>query len=388
MSFEIPGVPLRKPVLPGSTIGILGGGQLGRLFALTARRMGYGVVVFSTEANSPAGVVADREIVGAYTDPECMAIFANTCDVITLEFENIPLAAANALSDLTPVFPQPHILDIAQNRLREKAFLKRLDLPLTPYYPIEAETDFATLPKSFQFPAVLKTADSGYDGKGQQRVTSLSEAMTVFKSWNEPPCVLEQWVSDLACEISVIAARSQDGAFAAYRPSENQHVDHILDVTLVPAGVSAAIEAEALRLTQHLVDGLKLQGLLCVEFFVTGNGQLLVNEIAPRPHNSGHYTIEAADCSQYEQQLRAVCALPLGSTALKRPTAAMANLLGDLWDDGEPDWSACLTDDVALHLYGKALAKPKRKMGHLTALGDTAEQALQKVLVARNSLKH
>lgn len=372
--------------LPGSTLGILGSGQLGRMLALTAKRLGYQVHVFSPDENTPAGSVADLEITASYNDFEALKRFAEGVDVVTIEFENIPVEALKALQADVPVYPQPAVLETTQHRLREKQFLSALGIPVVPFQAINTPAELEAALKTIGYPAVLKTAGFGYDGKGQSRVESESQALQAYQSFAGQPCVLERFIQ-LEREISVIAARSDTGTFKAYRPVENRHLNHILDLTLAPADLPALLEAQAIQHTQTIMDALNMRGMLCVEFFITRHGQLLVNELAPRPHNSGHYSIEAAICDQFEQQLRVVCGLPLGDPTLRQP-AAMVNLLGDLWQAAEPDWvSSFQQSGVYLHLYGKKEARPARKMGHLTALGQTAEQAAERAIQAREQLQ-
>jgi 5-(carboxyamino)imidazole ribonucleotide synthase len=372
-------------ILPGGTIGILGGGQLGRMLTLAAKRLGYQVHIFSPDADTPAGQVADAEITAAYTDTEALSRFARNVDIVTIEFENIPVTALKAVEAHVPVYPQPHVLEIAQNRSREKAFLAELGIPTAQFKTIITAEELTAAVAEIGCPAVLKTAGFGYDGKGQSKLTSPEQALPAFEALNRTACTLEQFV-DLEREISVIAARGVNGEFATYRPVENSHHNHILDITLAPAAISPELETQALDITRTIMEKLNMCGLLCVEFFVCKDGRLLVNELAPRTHNSGHYSIEATTCSQFEQQLRAVCGLPLGETQLHH-AAAMANLLGDLWQNGEPDWVACLAEGpVSLHLYGKKEARPGRKMGHLTVLGNTPQEAQALALQARSVL--
>ncbi|MCE3236021.1 MAG: phosphoribosylaminoimidazole carboxylase [Vampirovibrio sp.] len=365
---------------PGSRLGILGSGQLGRMLALVAKRLGYSVVIYSPDSDTPAGQVADAEITADYLDLDTLKRFASMVDVVTIEFENIPVDALKALEAMVPVYPQPHVLEIAQNRLREKTFLSELGIPVVPFQAVRSKAELEAGVRKIGLPLVLKTTGFGYDGKGQVKITQAEEALSAYQALGEEVCILEQFIN-LEREISVIAARSDSGEFVAYRPVENRHCNHILDVTLAPADMSPVMEQTATNITRKIMDAFDMRGLLCVEFFITREGYLLVNEMAPRPHNSGHYTIEAAVCSQFEQQLRAVCGLPLGSARLLHP-AAMANLLGDVWADGEPGWDACLElDAVYLHLYGKQDAKPGRKMGHITGLGNSVAEA--EALVAK-----
>jgi 5-(carboxyamino)imidazole ribonucleotide synthase len=368
-----------KPILPGATIGILGSGQLGRMFAMAARRLGYGIHVFSPDKNSPAGQIADKEAVGEYDDLDAIRAFAKKVDVVTLEFENISSAAAEEAERHAPLRPGPMALHTTQHRLREKTFLLTNHFPVTEFASIERK-----LPTDFSFPAILKTAGFGYDGKGQIRVQTQEDLVDAWEKLDRQPCVLEAFVP-FERELSVVAARGLDGTFAHYGVVENSHQNHILDVTTAPAIVPAKTLLDAIEITKGIFDKLEIVGTSCVEFFLHHDGSLLVNEIAPRPHNSGHLTMDACTTSQFEQQLRAVCGLPLGSTNFHAP-AAMANLLGDLWQP-EPNWRAMLQfPEVQLHLYGKAKARAGRKMGHLTALGKSGVQAAGIVRAARQAL--
>lgn len=370
---------------PGSTIGILGSGQLGRMLAIAARQMGYGVVVYSPDAKSPAGQIADREFVAAYDDEAALARFAEVVDVVTIEFENIPVSALKTLEQWGPVYPQPHVLYVTQNRAREKTFLQDCGLPVVPFREIYDEDDLLAALEDLGIPAVLKTAGFGYDGKGQVKVHTVEEALNAYRTFNEPICILEAFIH-LSKEISVVAARVDGRQFAAYRPVENTHRNHILDLTIAPAQIDEGTENKALAIARDIMERLNMRGVLCVEFFIDQDGRLLINELAPRPHNSGHYTIEAAVCSQFEQQLRAVSGLPLGDVTL-RSAAAMANLLGELWTPNLPNWSAALRfPDIHIHLYGKAEARAGRKMGHLTALASTPQAAQALALDARQAL--
>jgi 5-(carboxyamino)imidazole ribonucleotide synthase len=372
------------PILPGSTVGVLGGGQLGRMLGMAARRLGYGFHVLAPDADTPAGQVADRVVTAAYDDAARIREFARGVDVLTFEFEAIAVEAATAAAEVTTVRPDPRALAIAQHRIREKTFLKEAGLPVPPFVPVGSEADLVSGLQRTGRPAVLKTAAFGYDGKGQIAIGPTDDPVRAWEALGRREAILEAFV-DLEREISVIGARGQDGAHAFFPPFENVHERHILDVTVTPAAVSEALAARAIVITRAVLDALDYVGVLCVEFFVRGD-QLLINEIAPRPHNSGHLTIDACRTSQFEQQLRAVCGLPLGAPDLLQP-AAMANLLGDLWAGGEPDWNAAFAmADVKLHLYGKRTARPGRKMGHLTVLADTAAEARSRVEAARQAL--
>ncbi|MGF1470727.1 MAG: 5-(carboxyamino)imidazole ribonucleotide synthase [Rubrobacteraceae bacterium] len=372
------------PVLPGATVGVLGSGQLGRMLALAARRMGYRIHVFSPDSDSPTGQVADREWSAAYEDLDAVADFARSVDVVTLEFENIPSSTVEEVSAVVPVRPGLRALHTAQNRLREKTFLREEGFPVAPFREVPGRGALDEALEEIGAPAVLKTAGFGYDGKGQSKVSAPED---MDPAWNAlgNEAVLEAWV-EFEKEVSVVAARGLDGSFAHYGLVENTHDRHILDVTAAPASVPPGIGREAVEIARGIFEELEIVGTACVEFFLTAEEKLLVNEIAPRPHNSGHWTIEGAVTSQFEQQLRAVCGLSLGSPGLVRP-AAMANLLGDLWRDGgegEPDWGRVLdSPGVKLHLYGKKEGRPGRKMGHLTALADSPEEAAGIVREAR-----
>jgi 5-(carboxyamino)imidazole ribonucleotide synthase len=374
-----------RPIFPGSTIGVLGSGQLGRMFAIAARRMGYRVHTFSPETDTPTGQVADVEITASYDDLEALRAFVGAVDVVTFEFENIPAATVNAVAEHVVVRPSGMVLHTAQHRLREKMFLAKGGFPITPFRPVYSLADLRAGLRDLGFPAVLKTAGFGYDGKGQSKIASIGEAEAALRTLNGQEAVLEAFV-DFEREVSVVAARGLDGTFAHYGVIENAHRHHILDISVAPAAVPAKTGDEAVEIARSLLEELDVVGVLCVEFFLTRDGKLLVNELAPRPHNSGHFTVDACVTSQFEQQLRAVCGLPLGSTELLR-SAAMANLLGDLWRGGEPNWrAACAFPDVKLHLYGKLVPRPGRKMGHLTGLAATAAAASQLVCAARAAL--
>ena len=373
------------PILPGATLGVLGSGQLGRMFALAARRMGYRVHVFSPDSDSPTGQVADREVTASYDDLHAIRAFARSVDVITFEFENVPAATVEAAEELVPVRPGGAALHISQQRAREKGYLADHGFPVTPFARLESADELERAIETIGMPAVLKTASFGYDGKGQVRVDSGDEARTAWHAMDRPEAILERFIA-FERELSVVAARGLDGWTVTYGAIENTHANHILDTSVLPSAASPGVEARAVEIARGVVEALDVVGVLCVEFFQADNGELLINEVAPRPHNSGHLTIDASMTSQFEQQVRAVCGLPPGSTELLRP-AAMANLLGDLWSAGEPDWpAACLLPGVHLHLYGKAVPRVARKMGHLTALADTPAEALSLALKARTAL--
>lgn len=376
-----------SPILPGATLGILGSGQLGRMLALAARQLGYRIHVYSPDGDSPTGQVADREFVGAYLDLDRVREFARTVQLVTFEFENVPSATSAACAEIVPVRPDGRVLHITQQRLREKRFLAEHGIPVTPFRAIHTWADLENAAHELGLPAVLKTASFGYDGKGQQKLWDHAELPAAFTRLGGAEGIFEAWV-DFSREISVVAARAADGEFRAFPAFENAHHHHILDVTFVPAAIPASLATEAAALARRILESLNVVGLLTVELFVTREGRLLVNELAPRTHNSGHITLDACVTSQFEQQLRAVCGLPLGAVDL-RASGAMANLLGDEWltARGTPDWAAALQDPlVKLHLYGKAEPRAARKMGHLNATGATIEEAIHRVREARRRL--
>lgn len=374
------------PILPGATVGVLGSGQLGRMFAIAARRLGYRVHTFSPDYDTPTGQIADVEVRRSYDDLDAVRAFACKVDVVTFEFENVSFACAEAAAEKTPVRPAGSVLHTTQHRKREKQFLARQGLPVAEFAVVNSSAELRDAVTRIGTPAVLKTAGFGYDGKGQAKITADTNLEAAWKATGETESILEAFV-DFEAEVSVIAARGADGKFEHFGVVRNDHAHHILDVTSAPAGVSPAVHREAIDIARTVMEALDAVGVLCVEFFLTRSGRLVVNELAPRPHNSGHYTVDACVTSQFEQQLRAVCGLPLGSPELLRP-AAMANLLGDLWQaDRPPHWTAALSmPDVKLHLYGKSEARPRRKMGHLTAMGAHAEEAAQRVRTARQRL--
>jgi len=375
-----------KFVPPGSTIGVFGSGQLGRMFAIEARKLGYRVHTFSPLTDTPTGQVADIETCAEYEDLDAVRQFAASVDVITFEFENVAATAVEIASELVPVHPRGDILHTTQNRLREKNFLSSNGFPVTDFRAVSSLDDLRRGLSDLGIPSVLKTAGFGYDGKGQTKITSADEAARAFAVLNGQEGILEAFV-DFSKEVSVVCARDAQGNFAHFGVIENGHKSHILDISRAPAEIFAAARKDAIEIARSIADRLEYVGTLCVEFFLTSDGRLLVNELAPRPHNSGHLTFDACATSQFEQQLRAVCGLPLGSTEYYSP-AAMANLLGDLWSDGDPEWPRALRmPGVKLHLYGKSEARVGRKMGHLTALAETAASASDLVTQARQCLK-
>jgi 5-(carboxyamino)imidazole ribonucleotide synthase len=374
-------------ILPGATLGVLGSGQLGRMFTIAARRLGYRVHVYSPDSDTPAGQVGDVEFVAPYEDLDRVREFARGVSVVTFEFENVPSATSRACAEVAPVRPDGEVLHVTQQRLREKSFLHERGFPVTPFRRINSLAELESAARGLGLPAVLKTASFGYDGKGQQKLKSTAELSTAFANLKGAEGIYEAFV-DFEKEVSVIAARTVDGQFAAFPVFENAHANHILDVTFAPAAITDSLAGQAVELAGGILTALNVVGLLTVELFVTRDGRLLVNELAPRTHNSGHLTIDACVTCQFEQQLRAVCGLPLGSPELRQP-AAMANLLGDVWlaAKGTPNWAAALSDPlVKLHLYGKAEPRAGRKLGHLTAVGATVEEAVQRVRTARERL--
>jgi 5-(carboxyamino)imidazole ribonucleotide synthase len=356
------------------------------MFAIAARRMGYRVHTLSPHEDTPTGQVSDREFRNSYDDLDAVREFARGVQVITFEFENVPAEAVEAAAQLVPVRPSGAVLHTTQNRLREKTFLSRQGFPVPAFRHVTSIESLRAAVEEIGCPSVLKTAGFGYDGKGQSKIERVEDAEGAYACLKGQDGTLEAFV-DFEREVSVVAARGLAGEFRHYGVVENAHRRHILDLSVAPApGVSPEMAREAVGLARDILEALDVVGVMCVEFFVTRGGRLLVNELAPRPHNSGHFTFDACLTSQFEQQLRAVCGLPLGSTELLRP-AAMANLLGDLWDAGEPDWAAALRHpEVKLHLYGKHEPRRGRKMGHLTALADDAREAARLALAARDAL--
>lgn len=365
-------------ILPTSTIGMLGGGQLGRMFVTAAHNLGYKVVVLEPDVNSPAGLIADEHIVAAYDDDEAMAQLAQACDVITTEFENIPAQVLEKLAESCPVHPSASAVEKAQDRSVEKEFILSCGLLPVPYGSITTYSEIALAVDKIEFPAIMKTARFGYDGKGQIRVNSLDEVKKAYREFNQQACVLEQMIN-LKCEVSVILARNESGESQCFPIPENIHVDGILHQSIVPARISDNITQAAEAAAKRIADKLDYIGVLAVEFFITKDDALLINEIAPRTHNSGHYSMDACVTSQFEQQVRAVCGLPFGDTSLLSPVV-MTNMLGDLWDLSldKPvlNWSALLDSGHSkLHLYGKLEARKGRKMGHFNTLSESTEIA-------------
>jgi len=369
-------------ISPGKTIGVLGGGQLGRMFAHAAERLGYRVHIYEPEANGPAGEVSAHEVNRPYTDVEALADFVRACDVVTYEFENIPVAPLWEIEKLAVLHPHWSVLETCQNRMREKTWLRKNGFPHVPFAEVEAGDDLAAAIRRIGLPCVVKTADFGYDGKGQIKVSDDASLAKAVASFAKQRCVIEKFI-DFKCELSVLVARSGTGEVKAFPVAENIHTRHILDFSIVPARVPAEITAEAEKLALAIVEKLDVVGLLAIELFLTDRGEILVNELAPRPHNSGHWTLDACVTSQFEQHVRAVCGLPLGDVSAVAPVV-MVNILGDAWKwqgdkiTGEPNWKAVLEHPRAkLHLYGKREPRPGRKMGHFTVTAMTADAALE-----------
>lgn len=368
-------------ILPGSTLGVLGSGQLGRMFAIAARRLGYRVHVYSPDIGTPAGQIADREFSAPYNDDDSLSEFARSVDVVTFEFENVPSSVTDCIERSAPVHPSGGVLGVAQHRLVEKSTLRKLGLPVSDFRPATNLEEFQAAAAEFGHDCIIKTASFGYDGKGQALIRSASQCEAVWRQLNTAEAIVER-VVDFDCEVSIVGVRNARGEFAHYGPLRNMHANHILDVTVCPSGLSEAIERTSIEIARTVFEQLDVIGVLCVELFVTTDGEVLINELAPRPHNSGHLTIDAHDCCQFEQQVRSICGLPLGSSRQVAP-AAMANLLGEIWSP-VPDWSRLLElPGMRLHLYGKESARAGRKMGHLTTLAETIEDAEQRVRHAR-----
>ena len=365
-----------RMILPGATLGVLGGGQLGRMFVVAARTMGYRVIVLDPDPESPAVTLADGYLAASYDDPQALAQLARECAAVTVEFENIAAASLEYLAGFVPVRPSASAVAIAQDRAREKTFLRDHGFATARFEVVSDADELAPALRRIGTRALLKTTRLGYDGKGQARVEDLASARRGFAQMGGATCVLEELVP-LETEISVVLARGTEGEILCYPVTENRHRDGILDLSLVPARIESETGRRAVAVAADIAVKLDYCGVLAVEFFVCRDGRLLVNEFAPRPHNSGHWTLDAAATSQFEQQVRALCGLPLGDTRLLSP-AAMVNLLGDLWRDGKaPAWDRILRHPaVKLHLYGKTQARPGRKMGHYTCLGETPEAAL------------
>jgi 5-(carboxyamino)imidazole ribonucleotide synthase len=373
-------------ILPGATVGVVGGGQLGRMFTLQARTMGYHVVVLDPDPNSPAGAVADRHIRAPYDDEPALAELSASCAAVTTEFENVPAATLERLARSSLVRPPVEAVAITQDRGAEKTFLQSHGFATAPFRVVRNKSELLAALAEIPRPALLKTNRLGYDGKGQATVENEDDAVRAFERFGSVPCVLEARL-DLECELSVIVARGVDGDVATFPVAENRHKDGILETSVVPARVSGALSHQACEIATKVAEAMAYVGVLGVELFVAGRGQLLVNEMAPRPHNSGHYTMDACSADQFEQQLRTLCGLPLARPWLLSPVA-MVNLLGDLWSGGEPRWDEALKRaGVRLHLYGKAEPRPGRKMGHLNCLARDPDRALALALETRDALR-
>lgn len=377
-------------LLPGETLGLMGGGQLGRMFAQAAATMGYHVAVLEPGATSPAGEVALRQIAARYDDAEGLRTLAQTVRAVTTEFENVPAASLRALADAgLRTTPSADAVAATQNRNVEKAFIERAGVPVAPHARVASEADVAALPSEL-FPGILKTASLGYDGKGQARVANVEETLEAFRAFGGVECVLEKRLA-LKLEVSVIVCRGLDGETKTFPVSENVHRNGILAVSVMPARIDDATANRAREYAGRIAEALDYRGVLCVELFILEDGSILANELAPRPHNSGHATIDACVMSQYEAQVRVMAGLPLGSTE-QHSASVMLNLLGDLWFDekGEaatPDWAKLLSiPGVKLHLYGKAEARPARKMGHVTVVAPTGELAMARAREAARVL--
>ena len=375
-------------ILPPATLGMLGGGQLGRFFVNAAHEMGYKVWVLDPDANSPAGQIAERQFCAGYDDYAALDEFAQGCAAITTEFENVPADTLDYLAKFVPVRPSAAAVAVCQNRIAEKSFLRDHDLPHGPFASIRSEEDLDVVSAAL-FPGILKVARFGYDGKGQSIVNNRDEARLAFGHFKREACVLEQRLA-LDYEISVVLARDESGNVRCFPTGENRHRNGILDVSIVPARTSACIASDAEDVATRIAEKLGYIGTMGVEFFVS-RGKLIVNEMAPRPHNSGHYTIDACITNQFEQQVRALCGLPLGEPRA-HSAAAMVNLLGDLWFDGdryrEPDWSRLhAINNLKLHLYGKHHARHGRKMGHFTVIGEDAVKVHESALAARAAIR-
>ncbi len=373
-------------ILQQASLGVLGGGQLARMFAAAARTMGYEVIVLDPDPMCPAAPIANKHLQHDYTDREALAYLAGHCDAVTTEFENVPVEALHSLEARCLVRPAAVAVEYAQDRIREKTFIRDCGLATAPFHPVRDDTELAAALSVVMMPAILKTAALGYDGKGQRLVYDEAQAYRVFAELGKPPCVLEQRI-ELQMELSVLLARSSRGEVACYPVAENVHVNGILDTSIVPARVSPDVMERVTGMARTLAERLDYCGLLAVEFFLTGDDELLINEIAPRPHNSGHYSLDGCVTSQFEQQVRMLCGLPPGDTRLLSPVV-MINLLGDLWQPQAPDWGGVLAHpNVKLHLYGKHAPRPGRKMGHCNVLDPDVERALDTAGRIRRALR-
>jgi len=377
---------MNNPILPGSTLGMLGGGQLGKMFVTAAQTMGYKVIVLEPDAKSPAGVIAEQHICAAYDDKDALQLLADQCDAITTEFENIPSETLAFLEKLTIVHPSSTALASTQNRNVEKAFISSLGIATAPYAKITNKDDIATVEQKITFPAILKVATFGYDGKGQFPCESITDVYSAFDSLGQKECVLEQKIR-LAKEVSVVLARSQSGDVTPFPVAENVHINGILHSTSVPTSISNTLSELAVQQAHKIAAGLDYVGTMAVEFFISEEGEVIANEIAPRPHNSGHYTLDACHTSQFEQQVRMLCDLSAGNTSLISPVV-MINLLGDVWGKTVPNWQEVLSNpNIKLHLYGKHEARKGRKMGHYNVLAESVSQAMTEAEQTFSKLK-
>ena len=376
---------MSRHILPTAMLGILGGGQLGRMFTMSALSMGYRVTVLDPDTESPAGALADVHLCAAYDDPDALQQLVDTCAAVTTEFENVPAESMAFLERHIRVSPSSNSVAIAQDRIREKKFISSSGLKVAPFLAIENLQDFDQ-ELSDHLPGILKIARLGYDGKGQVHVNCREEAKTAFLGLGCKPCVLERKL-ELQTEISVIVTRTGAAQSVCFPAAENRHARGILDISIVPARVDNKVAAQARQMALQLAESMDYVGVLAIEFFVLEGGELLINEIAPRPHNSGHYSLNATQVSQFDQQVRTLCGLPPGDTRLLSP-AVMVNLLGDIWGDEEPSWDILLSQpNVHLHLYGKKSARVGRKMGHFNVLAEEAGIALKQALELQRRLK-
>ena len=370
-------------ILPGATLGMLGGGQLGRMFTTAAQTMGYKVIVLDPDPQSPAGIIADQHLCAKYDDKVILESLALACDAITTEFENIPATTLAYLESKTVVHPSSKALEKTQNRIIEKQFIASLGIAIAPFLPIRTEEDIDDVESHIQLPGILKVANFGYDGKGQVVCHSLDEIRQAFALLNQAECVLEQRI-DLDREVSTVLARGQLGDISNFPVAENIHINGILHSTTVPSAISAEQARTVMEIADKIAESLNYVGTMAVEFFISKEGDIITNEIAPRPHNSGHFTLDACETSQFEQQVRMLCNLPSGNCELKSPVV-MINILGDIWGSSQPDWHDLLSiPNNKLHLYGKQEARVGRKMGHFNVLAASTEQAM---LVANNSFE-
>lgn len=374
-------------ILPEATLGVLGGGQLGRMFTVAARTMGYRVIVLDPDPHSPAAELANEHICADFTDHIALEKMGRACAAITTEFENVSADSMEFLSQFCLVRPSAKAVAIAQNRIREKTFLRDSGFETAPFIEINSSAEIEAALKRIGTPALLKISQFGYDGKGQATIQNLTEAVAAFEQMGSKPCVLEKRLN-LKTEISVVVARDINGNTVAYPAAENIHVNGILDISIVPAQVSEVIAQQATLAAQEVANKLNYCGVMAVEFFIIENDRLLINEIAPRPHNSGHYTMDACLTSQFDQQVRAMCGLPLGDARLLAPVA-MVNILGDIWHgETPPPWDAVLKEPSAkLHLYGKHEARAGRKMGHFTCIGESVQEASSRARALQQKLQ-